>query len=272
MIKDLQSTALFTIIAEGHSLSDGYALLEWQEVDACIIGPSLDNAKTQDFLRRAVKIARSKDCAFVALVDRLTTTPEMHQPLLDAGAHYVIERPCSKMMMFDGIVRGVVAANEGSSWAQIFKQSGHCDLVLTNSASPANQKPKNKIPPKRSKELEQAVQAAIRMLSAPDLKNISDAIDSGEFRLDPLGQPTQKTKAAVKKFCSELLPQREVEPESVETKHFREFVEQSLLQWVVNEVNGERHAAVEELRKTLLSYIPPETEAPAPASAKNTAK
>ena len=283
--KDLRSSLLFSQVFEAKSLSGALSTLEFEEMDACFLGPSVTPDKAFDFLKRAKDSVRSKDIAFIAVLNRGEEDNE--EKLLGAGVHGVVKRPCTKLKLFDWVVRAVVAANGNGAWAAIFKQSGHDKLeiadvfavkpkgdVTVNSTAPSSERNENNAaapaavqPPKsnaasaspqHSNAIEDVMFAAITKAAAPELQEIVKGIESGEYRLDPAGNPTGRAKEAIAKLVAGVVDK--VDPKDSETERFAGFFEMALLQWFIDLIKTDAQEATSRLRQTLLTFKPADAE------------
>lgn len=281
VIKDIKASELFEVITEAGSIDHGLDIIRHQPVDACLLGPTISPARLADFLRVGRAQTFAKDCAFIVMVEKDTGT---HEDLLAAGAHGLVQRPCTKMQFFDSVVRAVVAANAGGTWAAIYKKSGghqflfdqpaeakaRGSAVASGSAGPEQASGGEHVPdgehatPTEAleeltgepmpEELQQAMYAAISASGVEKLKTIVEGMLRGEFLLDGMGHPTKKTAAAIRQLTDEVIKDT---PEMDDTTmQFKQYFEHSLLQWFIDLVRLNQKEATEKLRLALLSYVP----------------
>lgn len=261
--KDVKASALFENITEGKSLADGMAILEWQEVDACFLGPSLSPEKAAEFIRDAKTRVRSTDCAFIVVINAGDdATGEL---LRNAGAHGVIIRPCTKMTFTDGVVRAVISANADGVWAGLSLMYGHDNILAVMRDAGGKQRL-----PGVSPVLEEAIFSAMAASTEPQLRTILEAIDSGEIRLTPEGKPTRRAQQIIKAAVDEILSDDEAggREGGSEVQQFKAFFYDSLCSWFTDIIQGDERDATEKLRRCLLAYRPggetPEKRRPAP--------
>src|SRR5215475_13547633 len=67
--KDLKSNALFLEIKVAQSLASAKLALELEDIDACVLGSSVSLTALKEVLVWAPKDAKSKDCAFVLVME-----------------------------------------------------------------------------------------------------------------------------------------------------------------------------------------------------------
>ncbi len=113
IVSKIKATGLFEDVIEPETLSDALGVLASQNVDTCIVGPTLTQSGAQHFLKSARAITQATDCAFVVVVDERNMS-EAESPLetLNSSAHTVLSAPCSARMYADGVGRAVHNAAE----------------------------------------------------------------------------------------------------------------------------------------------------------------
>lgn len=116
VVKAVKASVLFEEILEASSVVDGLKRLNARAFDACIIGPSLSQLASSDFIRSGKNSELSKHCAFVLLVEDITSVSE---ELLKELAHEVVEWPVTKSRFHAGVVRAILRASESSPWPGI---------------------------------------------------------------------------------------------------------------------------------------------------------
>lgn len=240
MIRDLKASNLFENIVEAKSIDDGRKIISGHAADALLLGPSVSLAKATSFLQAAKSESLSKDCALVAILPRDTTVVEREtshrMQLLSAGAHGVIETPCTKMAFTEQMVRAVVKANANSPWTGILLNAEKNGIDPFSGAKSAP----------RADSL-----SSVASKASPDLRAILESIESGEYELDANGKPTRKTMAAISKLVDSMLAQREAQSA---TPKFKQFFEEILVQYFLDLKQYGARDAVNELREKLATY------------------
>ena len=271
--KDLKTTLLFDQVWEGSSISDGMSILEYEDMDACFLGPSVNPQTAVKFLQRAQEgRVKSKDIAHIVVMNRNPEVEEALSALMtQSGAHGIVLRPSSKTNLFDWVVRAVVKANGSGAWAKIFVETGHAGLFVpdafaTRKSAPVVAEPETISAPVPAPEpaipevegpLAEAmlsfVQSAVS--SNDGLKSLAAGVDSGEFRLDPAGELTQRTRDALDQTLQKMIPTDAADDPSVQ--NFREFCRSVMTQWVKDLIADDLNVATAKLRERLLAYQPP---------------
>lgn len=274
IVKDLKTILLFDQVLEGQSLRDGMSALELEAIDVCFLGPSVTVENSLKFLKRAKDSARSKDCSFIAILNRDDAGfEESEKLLLDAGVHGIVKRPCSKLLLSDWIVRAVVKANGSGEWAKLFLSSGHAKIELSDPYSTKSQSlgvlgvaqpqatASGNFPAVAPFWLEEpttpadAVRfAALRsaMGKSSSLRELADGVETGAFRLDPTGKLTSRTKEAIRLVADTIVPSVLLVDDG--SNDFRRYFETAIEEWVKDLISGEELAATVKFRQTLLAF------------------
>ena len=257
MIRDLKASNLFETIVEAKSIDDGTRVMQGHAVDACLLGPSVSLAKAKSFLGSMPQKSFSKDCAYVTLIPKDVTLVERATShvgeLQAAGAHGVIETPCTKKSFFESIVRAVVLANANTPWTGILLESEKFGVdPFPESGSHArspNGAAESDAPGTSSSQKKISLVAAIQTPS-PEMRDILEGIESGGIRLSDDGKPNKRTAAAIGKLVEAML----ATSAGSSSSKFKQFFEQALVQYFLDlKLYGNRDAT-NELREKLLSY------------------
>ena len=264
IVKDIKSSALFEEVVEAQSLRNGLQLLDLQNVDVLILGPSVSPTKAAEFIQRGKQSVSSRDCAFIATIRASDTAKNAAEDLYKAGAHAVISRPCTKMVFTEGIVRGVVAANANGAWAGILLSAEAKGLdmfgnVAMRKASPADPLGVVKVidgddtdeelfdePTKVARSLSAVLQKTQSLLN-----ELISGAESGRLTLDPEGSPTASTTRAIAAIIQNGMQELADDPALAEV---RVFYTEALTQWFVDFVQLSQREASERLRERLLSF------------------
>jgi len=249
--KDLKASHLFENLIEAKSIDDGMRVVESHAVDACFLGPSLSLEKASAFLRRAAKSSYSKDITFVSLV------PIGHpykNELEVAGAHAIIEFPCSKAKFTEAVVRGVIKANKNSPWTGILLNAEQNNINLF--AEPGYGKDGKKIEAEPAKETktQTPMLASLNISSlvdrlAPEMHTLIADIDSDGF--DLTGKPSEKVAKAIAKLVDSLMA---TGANVGKSEKFRSYFEAALNEWFVDLKQLGPQSATSELKRKLRAF------------------
>jgi hypothetical protein len=88
-------------------LTIGLEMVTNQQVETCIFGPSVKPEKIQEFITNAHLFGKSTQCAFLVFQQR-----DRREDV--AGAHAILEFPCTRPLFNAGIVKALAEANGGS--------------------------------------------------------------------------------------------------------------------------------------------------------------
>lgn len=235
--KDIQASALFEVTVEAGSVPKGLGMLETQDVDACFIGPSVSIEKAVELLKMKESNIHYKDCAFICIVD---AGSDRKEPLLEAGAHGVLERPYSKLRFTEGVVAAVISANKNSPWRSLFEEAFPESILLKKAPPPVEPSP------------EKRAYAEVFLNVSERLRIIMEGSERGEFLLNNAGYPAPKTQKALSELVNEVfvaVGKRDVIPGD-----FRAFVEQMLINWFIDYIQEGEGVAKRNLKGALLSY------------------
>lgn len=247
IVRDVKASALFENIFEAKSIGDGLKLVSEsenklvarQEVDACILGPSVSLESAAAFFKDARAASVSKDTAFIALVPADRPGKEM---LLESGAHRVIEFPCTKKTFSEGIVRGVIAANKDSPWTSIVLRADAENVGLFgDEASPSAP---------RTKDDPHSLANILRKVT-PEMKRLAAEVESGELVPDDNGKPSAQARAAASALTKRLFDGSDKTPELAA---FAEYFEESLLTWLLDLRSLPAREASNILHRSLLGW------------------
>jgi len=113
LLRSLKASLLFEELLQSASLVNIAAKLQSLEFDACIFGPSLDPVQIANFVERQADLVLSKDCAFIAISE------EGKARAIRARCkklHTAVSWPCTKRKFTEGLIKGILLANEGTLW------------------------------------------------------------------------------------------------------------------------------------------------------------
>lgn len=259
LIKDLKASALFEEVVEAKSLIDGLAMLEMQEVDAIFLGPSVTFEKAAEFIQQGIKRGRSKDCAFVAVISPENQERELYEK---SGVHGIIQRPFSRHVFTENVVKAIVKVNAGSPWKGILLNAKVSEPSTPNSnkneqIGPAQDRLYVTAPLSSAPEVVPENDILVRVLATttPALKQIIERIENGELGIDLYGTPDEKATQAIRALVEHICQDHEQGGESAGGGgKFREFLEGALQEWFVDVVTVSQRAAAENLRQRLQMY------------------
>ena len=237
IIGDAKSNCLFAEVREAKSLQSASAMLAIENVDCCIIGASLTLEKATGYLEKSRTIERAKDCAFIALIDEEGAA---RKALLDAGAHLVLQIPCSKQALGEAIIRAVAKANENSPWCATLRRA-ELDGIDPFAALGI----KKEMPPVSISPIEILKQAA------PQMKNLAARMESGELDFLPDGMPSPVVISTVSEIIESLFVGKADQDGS---KEFKKYFYAALLQWLMNLRALSQREATEIFRQTLMVF------------------
>jgi len=252
LVKDLSASTLFLKMIEAKSIANGLGMMEAQTTDALCVGSSVSVEAACELISRAKVVAASADCAYLAVLEAGSAGREA---LLAAGAHSVIEKPYSRMRLFEKVVEAVVKANANSSWASLYNkcvENGIFGTVLIKEQPPAVNE-LGSVVVLEDKVLTEAMQKAMAA-STEGFKGILLGIESGQYNLDPSGAPTRRTREAIATLVDEMLG---LDPELEQgALKFKRFFAEAALQWMLDLVKSDQKQATENFRLRLLTFKP----------------
>ncbi len=266
IVKDIKSSTLFEEVIEAQSLRNGLQLLDLQNVDALILGPSVSPVKAAAFIERGKQSVSSSDCAFIATINAAEGAEAAAKGLYAAGAHAVIIRPCTKMVFTEGIIRGVVAANANGAWAGILLSAEAKGLDMFGNVIVKRGAPQLaalggvKVVNTAADDLldEPAVVAgslaAVLQKTQTIIRELMTGAESGQLSLDPEGKPTQSTARAINAIIQKGTQEIADDPKLADA---RTFYSEALTQWFVDFVQLSQRDASERLRERLLRFTTP---------------
>ncbi|OVE80308.1 hypothetical protein BVY02_00580 [bacterium J17] len=247
VVEDLVSSGLFKQVLEAESLANGIVLLTQNDIDVCVIGPSVSYDKVRRFLRRARKV--SSGSAFV-VVSRANTNRAA--AFVESGAHNVIEASYTPEELQASIVRSVVKANSGSVWVKVLSQqkgSSSKRDVLSDVEIPST----SPVSLPEVVKVDKLALTALFKRTIPSLKTIADGYRANKYKLEPSNQPSSKSLDAITTLVAELVEGQamaKAQKEGVVT-----FLEAAILKWFVKLALDSEKAATDDLRRQLVNYI-----------------
>ena len=263
IVKDIKSSTLFEEVIEAQSLRNGLQLLDLQNVDALILGPSVSPAKAAAFIERGKQSVSSSDCAFIATVNFSDGAEAAAKELYAAGAHAVIIRPCTKMVFTEGIIRGVVAANANGAWAGILLSAEAKGLdmfgnVIVKRQPKADSVGSVKVLSHKTDDslldeapLPSGSLASVLQKTQSVIREMIAGAESGQLSLDPEGKPTPATSRAIAAIIQRGMKEIADNPQFAEA---RTFYTEALTQWFVDFVQLSQREASERLRERLMRF------------------
>jgi hypothetical protein len=196
--KDVAGTSLFLEVKTAESLATAKLTLELESIDVLVIGPYLRPAAAEALMAWAKENSRLKECAFVVVSE---TKPEK----LFIGAHCGVWKPLNKAKLFDGIVRAVLAVNEGSPWSAIFKNSGFHKQFDSDVISPLLASSAKREVSENALKSPEAILGITHLLKASP-EEVRAAFIERNLIFDSLGDPTNELRAAAITFIDSLFP------------------------------------------------------------------
>jgi YD repeat-containing protein len=249
----LDSLNLFQNVVEAPSVQDGLRLMGSEEVDLCIVGPSVTTDVASDFLARCQETRLSKDSALIAVT---SNDGEAISCLRKSGAQAVIQRPFTKQMFLVSVVDSVIEANAASPWRAVRAQEQSTPgqpLEARKNMQVPWQKSDQQITPSKpmSAQLQQAMRRAATS-AARLLRDIATGVATRKYTYDVNGNPSSTTLAAVKSVAAQIIDEKGELDE--QTLAFRQYLEQVLTVWVTDLRRLPHKEANDRLRLALLSY------------------
>lgn len=229
LTKTLRSAQLFDSILEPPSLTDALAELAKGEVDAVIVGNSVTPVRAAEFLREAVRVGKSSNCAFIALASDADDSNEVLKP--GELCHRVLPWPSSRRDLADGVVSAVVAANREGTWARVQKSGP--------SAKPVGATPASSL---------QSIFAG----NITDLDDIVRAVRDGELGLGSHRGPTAVAKARLDAVVSGVFGET-LKGEKI--ARFRTYFANALELWFIDLCTNGEEKARNTLRQSLFSFV-----------------
>lgn len=242
LIKDLKATALFERVVEAKSLAHGLLTLHIEDVDSCMIGPSLRSDKALQFLESAKQIPTAEVCAFVVVRNEGSNSEKEFERV---GVHNIIRRPYTKEVFREKVVQSVIKANANSEWAKI-AQARLADGQTLGQTEQAVQDEEGDLPNRL------ALTAVFRD-TLPRLKDIVVGHQDGQYGLLIDGRPTPRTSAAIRELIEEILDSQELSPE--ERIYMANYLDTAIRDWFVDVVLRSEGIATAKLRKKLIDFV-----------------
>ncbi|MDD2943859.1 MAG: hypothetical protein PHC51_12945 [bacterium] len=229
LLRDLKESSLFEEVTEAASLKNALDQIRFGQFDACIIGPTLSPERLLSFVQEAISLAEQKGCAVVAVVPADNNSSHI---LRAAGTHAVVASPYDKSRFSEGIVLGVISANPNSPWKTLVEKHFPDIQYLITKKTPS-------LLPEGEFDEMTALDQILTFFS-----------DSNSFL--PAGskvshQAVEEVKELAKKLISGM-------PESGQIRAFLNYLETSLLEWVIEASTASPELANGSLRQKLLLF------------------
>lgn len=230
MTKTLRSSQLFDTVIEPSSVSAALIELAEREVDAVIVGNSVTPVRATEFVREALRVGRSSNCAFLSLV-----TDETHEQAVRScdSYHQVLSWPCTRQALSNGIVAAVVAANKDGLWAGVRAKQ----QTTVPSAAPAGS----------SNPLEALFSGKIT-----DLEGIVRAVQTGELGLGPNRAPTPEAQERLHSVVDGVF---RGQLKGAKVASFKVYFMQALELWFIDLCTLGEEQARNTLRQSLFSFV-----------------
>lgn len=225
----LNATQLFEQLVEPINLEEGLQSLRTRSFDACIIGASVTPRSTAWFLG-AASTSRAPECAFLRI--RRADRPPLSE--LHVAAHGELDWPCTRQALFDSMVAAVLSANSSSPWGKIARDAERPVVEVRIGRGIAS------------------------MLSDTDslLSEIASGLQSGRYRLDNRGEPTEMTRAALTRVVDSILGSPGTAPEDEsDTSWLHALLVAEFSVWVVEYLRDGQLRATKNLRKRLIERL-----------------
>ena len=244
LLKDVKASGLFEVISEAPSLKDAFGIVQYEQLDACVIGPGVSTDRACEFIRRGKEKAKSTDCAFVAVLNRIAeNVDEQKKQLSESGIHGIIEIPGTKRAFTEGVVRAVIAANKNSPWRGI-RLKWLTDNEIKDDALGA-------ITLLVDDASGESLIANVFRSATSDLKDILYGIDAGHYRLGPDGSPTPMANSAINKLITTMINSSSG---AGDREHYRTFLDEAINQWFIDLCKLTNAEANENLRNRLVAF------------------
>jgi hypothetical protein len=175
LMNDIVISGLFDSTIEATSLENGLEILEAQNLDACLVGPSLSREAAMFLIKEGKRVTRSKDCAFVVVVEE-NNDGLAELTLKNCGAHAVITTSYSRRSFTESVSTAVRNAHTAAAKKVLNKEPFESSIsdVLSDSAT--------------------------------RLRAIAIEIENGEVNTDIYGGPTPEISGKLKAVFEDMLP------------------------------------------------------------------
>lgn len=236
LVSDLYDCGLIGDVVEAKSVFGGIQELETRAFLTCIIGPTLTEPIAVDFLRRGKAVSRSKECAFVAVIDKDSKSAEA---LLQAGADGALEYPYLPRTFGTIVKEAVEVARERYLRVEEAQQ----EVTLQTLA--LGQKGLAHVYGHQAPSLAEVLSTA-----ASGFRSLGREISLGRLKLKKDGSPSLAVRDALRIVLENALY---ADSELKEFVYGDQVFILALIQWFEDRVSLPHDAAVERLRKTLLA-------------------
>ncbi len=227
LVYDLREHGLVGDVVEAQSVNNGLDTLISKPLDLCIMGPSLSELSSVDFVTRG-KLVAPKSCAFVAVV-RKNRVPS--QSLCEAGADALIEYPYTKQTLTSVVTETIQTVR---ALCPAGSQPNEADLQALL----------------LSQAIETLPVSLIR--TARRIKIIAADITQDKLSLAANGDPSPTIKTALEHALESALCIDTEEAKTVGS--FEHNFVKALVEWFTDRVHYSERVCNEKLRRRLLGF------------------
>jgi len=239
LLAELSGTKLLSSITEAQSFSDGLQKLQDFEVDACVLGPSLDLNLSEHFLRQSTALTRKRECAFVKVFNQPATAEELAR-LTEAGLHGALHKPYESRSFSEMVQRAIQQAQlNGAPLQDVAMQA----LESTIESLADAQRDLLRIAEQPT------FTATVESLTAK-LRTVIAGLAKGNFSLQRDGRPSLATKDALRLAVeSSLMPHR---PGGESWEKIDQRFASVVVEWFVDRITMSHQTATANLRNNLI--------------------